>query len=57
MPISTLHNSRFLSSGAMDFAKMLTVLGVDRVVAIDLQRPGQGGEKSTHYLPLRLFQH
>ena len=23
---------------------MLTVLGVDRVIAVDLQRPGQGGE-------------
>ena len=44
MPISNLHDSRFLSSGAMDFAKMLTVLGVDRVIAVDLQRPGQGGE-------------
>lgn len=44
IPISPLHSSRFLSSNAMDFAKMLTVLGVDRVVAVDLQRPGQGGE-------------
>ena len=44
VPISPLHSSRFLSSNAMDFAKMLTVLGVDRVVAVDLQRPGQGGE-------------
>jgi ribose-phosphate pyrophosphokinase len=38
------HDSRFLSSAAMDFAKMLTVIGVDRVIAVDLQRPGQGGE-------------
>ena len=44
IPISPLHSSRFLSSNAMDFAKMLTVLGVDRVVAVELQRPGQGGE-------------
>ena len=44
IPISPLHSSRFLSSNAMDFAKMLTVLGVDRVVAVDLQRPGQGAE-------------
>ena len=43
-PISTKHGSRFLASGAMDFAKMLTVMGVDRVVAVDLQRPGQGSE-------------
>lgn len=40
----TSHDSRFLSSAAMDFAKMLTVVGVDRVIAVDLQRPGQGGE-------------
>jgi ribose-phosphate pyrophosphokinase len=43
-PISTKNGSRFLASGAMDFAKMMTEMGVDRVIAVDLQRPGQGSE-------------
>ena len=37
-------DARFLSSNAKDFAKMLTELGLDRVISVDLQRPGQGGE-------------
>eukprot|EP00607_Mallomonas_marina_P001584 CAMPEP_0182430804 /NCGR_PEP_ID=MMETSP1167-20130531/43649_1 /TAXON_ID=2988 /ORGANISM="Mallomonas Sp, Strain CCMP3275" /LENGTH=376 /DNA_ID=CAMNT_0024616317 /DNA_START=93 /DNA_END=1223 /DNA_ORIENTATION=+ len=44
MSTSTKHQSRFLSSNAMDFAKMLTEMGVDHVISIDLQRPGQGHE-------------
>lgn len=42
--ISSLHHSRFLSSFAVDFAKMISVMGADRVISVDLQRPGQGGE-------------
>jgi hypothetical protein len=42
--LSTKNHSRFLTSGATDFAKMLQVMGVDRVIAVDLQRPGQGHE-------------
>ena len=42
--LSTKHKSRFLSSNSMDFAKMLQEMGVDRVIAVDIQRPGQGGE-------------
>jgi ribose-phosphate pyrophosphokinase len=42
--VSTKHHSRFLTSGAMDFAKMLEVMEVDSVVSVDIQRPGQGHE-------------
>ena len=38
-PISTKHNSRFLFSSSMAFAKMLQEMGVDRVIAVDLQVP------------------
>jgi ribose-phosphate pyrophosphokinase len=43
-PISTKYQTRFLSSNAMDFAKMLQEMGVDKVISVDLQRPGQGKE-------------
>jgi hypothetical protein len=42
--VSTKYQSRFLSSVAMDFAKMLETMGVDSVVSVDIQRPGQGQE-------------
>lgn len=42
--LSTKTSSRFLWSVSADFAKMLEVVGVDRVIALDLQRPGQGQE-------------
>lgn len=44
LPISTTHHSRFLWSAATDLAKMLLVMGVDKVISVDLQRPGQGHE-------------
>lgn len=43
-PISTKHQSRFLWSASADFSKMLHAMGVDRVISVDLQRPGQGHE-------------
>jgi len=42
--VSTKLHSRFLTSGAMDVAKMLEVMEVDSVVSVDIQRPGQGHE-------------
>lgn len=44
LPISTTYESRFLWNAAGDVAKMLQVVGVDKVVSVDLQRPGQGHE-------------
>jgi len=44
LPISTTYSSRFLWSASGDLAKMLQVVGVDGVVSVDLQRPGQGHE-------------
>lgn len=43
-PLSTKLNSRFLSSSAVDFAHMLQEMGVDRVISVEIQRPGQGHE-------------
>jgi ribose-phosphate pyrophosphokinase len=44
LPISTTHHSRFLWNAAGDLAKMLLVVGADKVISVDLQRPGQGHE-------------
>lgn len=44
LPISTTYDSRFLWNAAGDVAKMLSIVGVDQVVSVDLQRPGQGHE-------------
>ena len=44
LPISTVHQSRFLWSASHDFAEMLSAVGVDNIIAVDLQRPGQGHE-------------
>jgi hypothetical protein len=38
------YGSKFLMSSAMDFAKMLDEMGVDKVLTVDVQRPGQGHE-------------
>lgn len=44
IPLSTLYSSRFLWSASADLAKMLQTVGVDSVLSVDLQRPGQGHE-------------
>lgn len=44
MPTSTKHSSKFLISPGTDIAKMLEVMGVDSVITVDLQRPGQDQE-------------
>ncbi len=44
MPISTTMQSRFLWNASADIAKMLSVCGVDKVISVDLQRPGQNQE-------------
>eukprot|EP00595_Chromulina_sp_UTEXLB2642_P000471 CAMPEP_0196761164 /NCGR_PEP_ID=MMETSP1095-20130614/314_1 /TAXON_ID=96789 ORGANISM="Chromulina nebulosa, Strain UTEXLB2642" /NCGR_SAMPLE_ID=MMETSP1095 /ASSEMBLY_ACC=CAM_ASM_000446 /LENGTH=358 /DNA_ID=CAMNT_0042110347 /DNA_START=146 /DNA_END=1222 /DNA_ORIENTATION=- len=44
LPISSTYHSRFLWSAASDFAKMLRILGVDKVISVDLQKSGQGHE-------------
>jgi ribose-phosphate pyrophosphokinase len=42
--IVTPYLSRLLWSNSADLAKMLQVAGVDKVIAVDVQRPGQGHE-------------
>jgi len=44
LPISSTHHSRFLWNAANDISKMLMVIGVDKVISVDLQRPGQSHE-------------
>jgi ribose-phosphate pyrophosphokinase len=43
-PMSSTHHSRFLWNAANDIAKMLLILGADKVISFDLQRPGQNHE-------------
>ncbi len=44
LPLSTTHHSRFLWSAAGDMGKMLATMGADKIISVDLQRPGQGHE-------------
>ncbi len=42
--LTTPYHTRFLWSTSADLAKMLQTMGVDKVISVDLQRPGQGHE-------------
>lgn len=44
--MSTKNQSRFLWSHSSDFFKMMAVMGADKVLSVDLHRPGQGQETS-----------
>lgn len=41
---SSTHHSRFLWNASYDIAKMLLIIGADKVISMDLQRPGQNEE-------------
>lgn len=42
--LNTPYDTRFMWNSSADVAKMLETLGVDKVISVDLQRPGQGHE-------------
>ena len=44
--MSTKIQSRFLWSASSDFFKMMYAMGTDKVLAVDIHRPGQGQETS-----------
>ena len=52
LPISTTFHSRFLWSAASDFGKMLSVMGADKIISVDLQSPGEGHESCMFTIPV-----